>query len=673
MSKGLARCLLLGMVNLSSFASAELAKIKDTESATHGGSAAAYEIVDTYRYPGFTIVQFNLPVLSHYSYILASGKDALIVDPGRDAQVYLDYARKEGLGVKGVFLTHTHADFVAGHIEVAKATGCPIYKSGVGGADFRYEAMKEGDTLAIGEATFKAVETPGHTPESLSGFVYSRQKPDRPVAIFTGDCLFVGSIGRPDLLEGRMTAASLASMSFDTWRNKLSRAGDDTVIFPAHGAGSLCGAHLSDKPFSTIGAERASNPYLQHRSRSEFIAAVLDGLPEAPQYFKHNAAMNRKGPEPVDWNAPLPTEVPASADLTDPAKAYVVDVREAAGYADGHIPNSVNIGVRGRLETWVGIMVPWGAPLVLCGSRGELTESMHRLHRVGYQGKVITLESWKKANLPVNTHSMIQPAELHAMIQKGEGPVVVDVRLPSEWMGLRIGTVVNLPLSHLSELSTKLDPAQPVLAVCNSAYRSSMAVGIFERRGFKKAMSLEGGAEAWMAAGLPVFGAEGKAGSQVTAAAPTRSIRLADRVSADELMRLIRDLPGTFDLIDIRPAEHYADYSIPGSRNVDVADLLANPAYLTGAGPLIVVDRDGSLAMQVAGILSQKTQRNVRALYGGVEAYWSGTELKAAVREVPLPPTVGPAPPPPAALPAAPGSPIQPSAPQAPKRKSAGC
>ncbi|HOW71776.1 MAG TPA: rhodanese-like domain-containing protein [Phycisphaerae bacterium] len=654
-------------------ARAESGKIKDTESASHGGDAAVYEIVDTYQYPGFRIVQFNLPVLSHYSYILVSGKDALIVDPGRDAQVYLDYARKEGLAVKGVFLTHTHADFVAGHIEVAKATGCPIYKSGVGGADFKYEALKEGDTLAIGEATLKTVETPGHTPESLSGFVYSKQKPDRPEAIFTGDCLFVGSIGRPDLLEGKMTAASLASMSFDTWNNKLSKTGDEAMVFPAHGAGSLCGAHLSDKPFSTIGAEKASNPYLQHRGRSEFIAAVLDGLPEAPQYFKHNAAMNRKGPEPVDWNALSPTEVPASADLTDPAKAYVVDVREATDYAEGHIPNSVNIGVRGRLETWVGIMVPWGAPLVLCGSPGELTESIRRLHRVGYQGKVITLESWKKASLPVAKNAMIKPAELHAMIQRGEGPVVVDVRLPNEWMGLRIGTVVNLPLPHLSELSAKLDPAQPVLAVCNSAYRSSMAVGIFERRGFKKAMSLEGGAEAWMAAGLPVFGAERKAGSQVTAAAPTRSIRLADRVSADELMRLIRDLPGTFDLVDIRPAEHYADYNIPGSRNVDVADVLANPAYLTGAGPLIIVDRDGSLAMQVAGILSQKTERNIRALYGGVEAYWRGTELKPAVREVPLPPTVGPAPSVPAAPPAAPGAPIQPPPPQAPRKKSAGC
>ncbi len=649
---------------------AEKTVLEDAESASHGGDAATYQIVDTYQFPGFRIVQFNLPVLSHYSYILVSGKEALIVDPGRDVQAYLDFVSKEGLTVKGVFLTHSHADFVAGHMELAKATGCPIYKRTVEGTEFKYEPLKEGNKLTIGEASLVAIDTPGHTHESLTGYVYSRQKTDRPEAMFTGDVLFVGSVGRPDLLEGTMTAATLASMSFDTWNNKLSKAGDDVMIFPAHGAGSLCGANLSDKPFSTIGAEKISNPYVQHRSRSAYIAAVLEGLPEAPQYFKHNAAMNKKGPELVNWKAPLPAEVPAGQELTDASKHYVVDLRDAQSFAAGHISNSVNIGVRGRFETWTGTMVPWGAPLVLCGSTEELKEATHRLHRVGYKGSIITWESWKKANLPVLANQLIKPADLHAKMQQGDAPVIVDVRLPSEWMGVRIGTVVNLPLNHLAELSAKLDPSLPVVAVCNSAYRSSMAVGILERRGFKQVSSLAGGSEAWINAGLPVYGSETKAVSGA-AAGPQRAVRLADRISAEELKRLIKDLPGTFDLVDIRPPQDFADYNVPGSRSVDIADLIGNPAYLAGAGPLIVADRDGSLAMQVAGILSQKTQRTIKALYGGVEAYWQASELAPAVREVPLPAGPGFVPLPPAA-PAQPQQPKQ-ATPGAPKKKSAGC
>ena len=612
------------------------AAIKDTESASHADDAASYQVVDTYSYPGFKVIQFNLSVLSHYSYMLISNNQALVVDPGRDVFVYLDKAEKEGAKIVGVFLTHSHADFIAGHMELAKAAGCPIYINAASGAGYDFKPLKDGATLVVGEAAITFVATPGHTPDGLCAFVYSGQKKDSPEVIFTGDTLFVGSIGRPDLMEGTLSAAALASMAFDSWHNKLSKAGDSAVIFPAHGAGSLCGAHLSDQPKSTIGAEKASNPYFVHQSRSDFIAAVLDGLPEAPQYFKHNAAANKKGPELIAWQAPLPKEMPPEKTLSDPSKFYLVDLRDAAQYAAGHIPNSVNIGVRGRFESWVGTMVPWGANLVLCGSQAELKEAAYRLHRVGYRAQVIAFENWQKSGLPVAKSDMIQPADLYSRMQKGDGPVIVDVRLPSEWMGLRIGTVVNLPLTHLSELSTKLDPTQPVVAVCNSAYRSSMAVGLLERKGFKQVGSLAGGSEAWISAGLPVFGADQKtaAGSSASATAPKRTVKLPERIAASELKSLIMDLPGTFELVDIRPPAQYADYSIPGSQNADVAEVMSNPAYLTGAGALILVDRDGSLAMAVAGILSQKTQRPIKALYGGVVSYWQESELKNAVKPV---------------------------------------
>lgn len=669
-------CLALVFTFLIVGSPAESAQIKDTESASHAFDAAYHQIVDTYEYPGFTLVQFNLPVLSHYSYMLISGKQTLVVDPDRDVTAYLDLAKREGLSIKGVLLTHSHADFIAGHIELMNATGCPIYANAASGAGYRFEPVREGSRLAIGEATIEIVETPGHTPDGMCAYVYSKKK-GGPELVFTGDTLFVGSVGRPDLIENT-TSSALASAIFDTWNKKLSKLDDNVVILPAHGAGSLCGAHLSDSPVSTIGAERASNPYLQYSKRSEFIAAVLGDLQEPPQYFKHNAAINREGPELVSWKAPLPSYGSADMGLTAPDKYFVVDLRGAEDYASGHIPGSVNIGLRGRLETWVGIIVPWEANLVVCGNQADLEEAVFRLHRVGYRPKVLDIDRWKKSGQPMSRNDNVKPADLYALMQAGQAPIIIDVRLPSEWMGLRIGTILNLPLNHLAELSAKLDHAEPIITVCNSAYRSSMAVGVLERKGFKNVASLDGGSEAWIEAGLPVYGAEAKAGAVTHAAVPVpaRDIPLPERMSPAELKRLLMDLPGTFELVDIRPPHLYADFNLPGSRNVDIADLINNPAYLTGAGPLIIMDRDGSLAMAVAGILSQKTKRQIKALYGGLEAYWEESELKGAIREVTIPsgsiPSRTPSPDPAVQSPRL-QPPSVPAAPQPPKKKSAGC
>jgi len=666
---GLALFLTLATICSLAFA-VEQGKIKDTESATHGDDAAKHQIVDTYRFQNFEVVQVDLPVLSHYSYVLVSGKEALIVDPDRDVQFYLDFVSKQSLTIKGVYLTHSHADFVAGHLEIVKAADCPIYQSAASGAGYNINPMKDGSIFRIGSAVVKVLETPGHTPDGTCGLVYSGEEDKVGKALFTGDTLFVGSVGRPDLLEGTMTAASLASMGFDTWRNKLSKLNDAILVLPAHGAGSLCGAHLSNSPKSTIGAERTSNPYLTLKGRSEFISAVLKDLPEAPQYFKHNAALNRQGPALVDWAAPLPEEAKAEQALMETSQFFLVDMRDAPMYAAEHIPGSVNIGIRGRFETWVGIMIPWAMQesdkLVVLGGRAELKEALHRLHRIGYQAGVLTLETWKTAKLPTKKVEFVKPSALYSQMKAGTGPIIVDVRLPNEWMGLRIGDVVNLPLTHLSELSSKLDPTQPVVTVCNSAYRSSMAIGLLEARGFEKVTSLAGGSEAWIDAGLPVYGAEVAKPAAVPGPAK-REIRLADRMSADELRRLAKDLPGTFDLVDLRPAEQFNDYHVPGSRNVDVAEVLNNPAYLTGAGPLILVDRDGSLAMQIAGILSQKTQRTIKALHGGLEAYWKETGWQQTDM-----PTAAPF------QPESPAPPAQTDAPKAeppkaPKKKSAGC
>ena len=662
--------------------SAATTTIKDTESASHGYEAASYQIVDTYKYPGYRLVQFNLGVLSHYSYMLISNGQALVVDPGRDVFAYVNLAKKDNLKIMGVFLTHNHADFVAGHRELVKIAGCPIYASAKSGDKFPHKSLKEGSKIEVGEALVKILETPGHTPDGLCGLVAPKSQPDKPDLILTGDVLFIGSVGRPDLMGGTTSAASLASQSYDTWTQKLSKLRDNLNIFPAHGAGSLCGAHLSDEPTSTLGAQKIANPYVKHKTRGEYIAAVLAGLPEAPQYFNHNAALNKKGPDFVNWLAD-PGQKKPEQTLTNPSRFYVVDVRNAKEYAAGHIPNSVNIAVRGRLETWVGTMVPWGSKLVLCGNPKELKEAVYRLHRVGYRAEVVSIEAWKKAGLPLAKNDLISPRDLYAQMQTPDSPVVVDVRLPNEWMGLRIGTVVNLPLTHLAELAPgKLDPTQRVVTVCNSAFRSSLAVGILERLNFKKVTSLDGGSEAWIAAGLPTFGPKAQKAGAAAAATPAQSqvpkreIELPQRLSPASLKRLILDLPNSFELVDIRPPEAFADYHLPGSRSVDIVEVMKNPAFLAGSVPLILVDRDGSLAMAVGGILTQKTARPIKVLHGGLDAYWTETELKRAVRETPMP-GAGPGAinlPPAAPAPGeAPTAPAPTPAPAPPKKKSAGC
>lgn len=615
------RCVAFGIMVTLFTVSHGAAAIKDGESASHAADASQYQIVDTYKFANYEIVQINLPVLSHYSYLLVSEGKVLIVDPGRDVQFYSDLIKEKSLSVAGVFLTHSHADFVAGHMELVKLYNCPIYQSAKSGAKYKIESVADGSTLQVGKAFIQFIDTPGHVLDGTSATVGPSK--DSPDLILTGDFLFVGGVGRPDLVAGT-TSSALAGMLFDTWAEKVSKLPDGVKVFPAHGAGSLCGAHLKDQPFSTIGEERTSNPTLQHKNRSEFITVVLSELQEPPQYFGHNAAMNREGPPLVDWQQSI-SKVAPDAALTDSSNYYLVDLRDSKSFASGHIPNSVNIALRGRYETWTGIMVPWGSNMVVCGTADEIDEAAHRLHRIGYTTKVLLFEAWTKAGMQLLKNELVSPQELYKQMQSNSGPLIVDVRLPNEWMGLRIGTVLNLPLNKLSELSGKLDKSQPVVAVCNSAYRSSMAIGILERKGFEKATSLEGGSEAWIEAALPVYGSE-KGGSPASAQI-RKMIPLPERICARELKRLMMDLPGTFQIVDIRPTEMFADYSLPNSQNVDIVELAMNPTFLVGSTPLIIVDRDGSYAMALGGILSQKTQRPIKVLYEGLESYWMESDF----------------------------------------------
>jgi hydroxyacylglutathione hydrolase len=667
------KCISLGI--LLAATSARAAGLPgDAEAATHGDEAASVQLVKEteQKATDFVFRQYNLAVLSHYSYLIGSGGEALIVDPARDISRYLKDAQELGLKITRVYLTHSHADFVAGHMELAKATGAEIIMNEATQAGFQHKAVKDGESFSFGKVRGMIVTTPGHTPDGTCLYVYAPAAESNPQFILTGDTLFIGSVGRPDLMGEGMSAAALAEMGFHSWKDKLSKLPDDTRFFPSHGAGSLCGAHLSDKPVSTIGEQRRENVYLLHKDLLSYVMAVIDGLPDAPQYFKHNAKLNHDGPPLVDWDKSTPPALPAADVLAQTQNgAWMIDVRDAKAFAAAHPQGAISIGIRGRFETWTGIMIPWGESFVLVGADEEVREAAFRLKRIGYDAPAGFLQggvdAWKQAKAPIGSLKLLKAQDLYGQMQAGTAPIVVDVRLPSEWMALRIGNVLNIPINKMFTDSKRLSKDMPVLTVCNSAYRSSMGASVLLKQGFKEVFNMEGGSEAWIAAGLPTLGATGS--GHGTAAAPARVVKLPDRIAAAELKRLIMDLPGTFEIVDVRPPAQFADFNLPGARNADIADVIANPAYLNGAVPLVLVDRDGSLAMAVGGILSQKTARPIKVLFGGLEAYWNESAT-------PLP-SGSPAP---AVAPAikqvAPGSaPVAPtpSKPEPPKKKSAGC
>lgn len=597
------------------------ATIKDSESASHDQEAAKYQIEAVYNGENFKIIQFKLGVLAHFSYIVESSGKALMVDPGRDIATYLEYAKNNGLEWAGTFLTHSHADFVAGHREMAQATGSPIYASHLSGDLFPHLAVKEGEKIEVGKAVLEVLETPGHTPDALCALVFSKENPARGRYLLSGDTLFVGSVGRPDLMGGSYSAAELAGMMFNTWNEKLSRLDDQTVVLPAHGAGSLCGANLRDEAFTTIGQEKKSNAYAQYfNNRNAFIAAVINDLTQAPAYFVENAAMNRRGPELIDWLNPLGKKVVSLDGLTFNSAVYIIDVRDNASYAAGHIFGSVNVALRGRIETWVGTIVPFTSRVILRGSETEVLEASRRLKRVGYDADYFDFSmSFNDVATP-----MFEVQKLHRLMQQGSAPVIVDVRLPKEWKGMRIGEVLNLPLNQLEKLApARLNPADEIVTVCNSAFRSSLAIGLLERTGFKKVSSMDGGAEAWVAAGLPVERIEAaKKGDD----RQFRDLGLPEMISAGELLAQNKDLPGSLEIIDIRPLAQIEAYNPLQAKAVDLASLLEDSAWLAGEVPLVVVDRDGTLALMAAAIISRKTHRPIKVLRGGLEAVWRESE-----------------------------------------------
>lgn len=639
------------LLRLASFlpllASAPVAA-QDAERLTHGSEAAVPKLSFEVREDGFVLRQYQLGCLSQLTYLIGSGGRAVVVDPQRDVEHYLRDARELGLTIERVVLTHTNADFVAGHTELAARVGAEILISERSGSLFPHRALTDGARVALGDAELEFWATPGHTLDSMCVLVRPRASA-APRFVVTGDTLFVGGIGRPDLVGGEVTPMVLAGHAYESIA-RLKTLPDEVVVLPAHGAGSLCGAHLSPETTSTIGAERATNPYLAPQSRAQFVARVVSGLPLAPRYFAFNVALNRRGPPVVDWQAELPPPLaPAEVERELEAGAWVVDVREAEPYAAEHIRGAVNVSVRGRLDTWTGSIVPFEAPIVLVGSDDEVREASFRFRRIGLdvvRGRLAGgMEAWRAAGRPTRGSERVGPRALAEAIAAGREPIVVDVRSPEEYDELRLGDWANVPLHEFERFTSLLDPTQPVLFVCNSAYRSSMAVGLAERLGFERVASLDGGLDAWIEAGLPTVGS---APLCAQPAASGGAFLLPEPIEPRALAAALADQPQSYALLDVRPQSAFDEYHVPGATQVAPDQLGATLARLAATHRVVLIDRDGTLAWTLAGkLLAEHGARDLRVLAGGTERFWLEVEARGGaprVERVPQPPSPAPKP-----------------------------
>ena len=461
--------------------------------------------------------QFYLACLAHASYLIGSEGEAVVVDPQRDIDQYLAEAQAQSLSIKYVIETHLHADFVSGHRELAARTGAEIVFSRHARAEFDHQAVSDGDEITIGKVNLKIMETPGHTPESMCLLVTDTEHPDQPQKLLSGDTLFIGDVGRPDLAGGKgFTPQMMAAMMYDTLHEKILALPDEVEVYPAHGAGSMCGKNLSKETSSTIGQQRKFNYALQPMSKEDFVQMMTAELPEAPAYFPKDAEINRTGaaalkdlPRP---GALAPEEVlKLSKTQTNSLRYLVLDVRSAADFGAGHVPGSVNIGLGGQFAMWAGTLIPMKTPIILVAdSEEKIDEAVMRLARVGIESVKGYLaggiDAWKESGAEVAVVPQISVDRLNELISKAPDLQILDVRRPPEYQSGHAPHAITAPLSDLkTSIGTlPLDPAKQTAVICAGGYRSSAATSLLEQQGFTNLLNVTGGTGAWISAGFPV-------------------------------------------------------------------------------------------------------------------------------------------------------------------------
>jgi hydroxyacylglutathione hydrolase len=455
--------------------------------------------------------QYQLPCLSIFSYLIgdeATGR-AVVVDPQRDITGYLDDARSRGLTIERVIETHFHADFLSGHLELAEATGAVISYGDEARAEFPIEPLAHAQRIELGDVVLEVRHTPGHTPESISVVVWEHAADAEPWAVLTGDALFVGDVGRPDLLTSvGWTADDLARRLYRSLHDQLLTLPDSTRVYPAHGAGSACGKSMSDAVSSTIGEQRATNYALRPMSEDDFVEAVTQGQSVAPLYFSFTADSNRRLHDLLDEADPPDHFGAADVERCMRDEAVVIDGRAPDTFASGHLRGSVNVGLDGRFAEYAGDVVRPGQPVVVVADEGREAEAKVRLARIGFdrvRGAVVDVERLLAERPDLAERSTRLAAVDLAQWRDDEPDLqVVDIRNPGEQEVGIVPGAVRLPLARLLDGYRQLDPAAPTVVYCAGGYRSSIGASLLRSKGFSRVADLQGGYDAWAAAGLPV-------------------------------------------------------------------------------------------------------------------------------------------------------------------------
>ena len=450
------------------------------------------------------VQQFYVEGLAHTSYLLGGKTTCAIVDPKRDVEDYLAAANEMHMTVTHILETHLHADFVSGHMDLARATGATVYAPRSGRCEFDHVAVGQGDTFGIEDMHIEVLDTPGHTPDCVCYVVTDRSRGDAPAAVFTGDTLFVGDVGRPDLFPGK--AEVLASNLYDSLHDKVMALPDGCLVYPAHGAGSLCGRAMGAMRWSTIGYERQYNGALQHKTKEAFSRSLLTGMPQAPDHFARCSAINRKGPARVD-DLPVPRalSVAETASLVD-AGHVVVDARGGGSFGAGHIPGAYNIAAAGNFGTFAGWLLPPDKPIVLVADSVDRIGSLVvQLRRVGLDQVTGYLkdgmEAWVNAGRPIDVLRQMSVHDLKALCDSGQAMTIVDVRARGEWDGGHIDGATFMPLPDTRTRYAEIDANTPVALVCRTGGRAGTAGSILQQHGVGNLAVVAGGMSAWVAAG----------------------------------------------------------------------------------------------------------------------------------------------------------------------------
>jgi len=451
------------------------------------------------------IQPFFVKGLAHISYLVGGSKSCAVIDPKRDVETYLETAKAMGLRITHILETHLHADFISGHMDLADQTGATIYAPKSGKSEFKHVGLSEGDTFEIEDMEFRVLETPGHTPEHISYVAIDHSRGEDPVALFCGDTLFVGDVGRPDLFPG--IAKELASKLYDSLE-KLRGLPDFCEVYPAHGAGSLCGRAMSAKRTSTLGYEKKYNYAFQTKDRNRFIELLTTDMPEAPDHFSRCSDINRRGPALMKGFSPLfPYDSASFFRRSTEKETMVLDIRPYEAFGGQHVPGAYHIDFGGNFSTFAGWVLPPNQDiLIVAENAAQAVEAAVQLRRVGLDRVVGHLDGgmyeWAKAGLPTEHVCQISAEKLHQRIQEGPELTLLDVRAKGEFVTGHINGAVHIPFPDLRTRYRELNPNVPTLVICNTGHRSSLATSLLKRYGFKEVWNVAGGMTGYNAAGF---------------------------------------------------------------------------------------------------------------------------------------------------------------------------